>query len=563
MQVSRRWKTRLVWFVVAVTFLNWVRGSSGVAFRYIVWVVVGLWIFLELRSIKKPVEGLYNAHWANYGELSKANMIVTSNERGNAPMTTPMVLVGAISKNNGPFEPLAVKPGHAGRSELGNFLTVGPPGSGKGRAITANLTTYPESVVVLDVKGENFEATAGRRSKFSRVLVLHPEGRGNQYDPTLHMRHSDEALKTVANTIIDSTQDKEPAFAQAAENALYAALLAARFENAPTFPYLQALLDMGILGFVQYLAKLDDKKIQSALIRFTTVKPEEFDADFFSRNGLVRGAWGILNTRCAEFMTDGVMAMLGGNDFAPSDLYGQEQPVSLYLVFPEAQMSATAKAFSLVVMSLMMGMTEYYDKATNKPSRQVLLMLDEAGRVKFPDLANYLATIRSRNIVASLYIQDLSQLEVVYERDRAQAILAQCKTQIFHASTHEGTQGYVSRASGLISVIRSDYVTLDDAMLGYESKLDEQHRPLLTPDEVRQLHPDSVIIFSANVPPIYAYRVDPSMVWQGITRPAAPALKTLGCEPMTLEPPATAKVRDETKPAAIPKKIETAVEPEF
>lgn len=550
----------VLWFaVIFVLFFILKTRYSQAIFLVVIFLAVLAWLFIAgVTKFRNKVTGTYNSSWAGYKELSAANTIVKPKELAKLPVATPMVFIGAVN-NKGTLEPIAVKPGHAGRAELGNFLTVGPPGSGKGRAITTNLLAYPESTVVLDVKGENFQQTAGMRNKFSNVLALNPDGKGNQYDPVLHMRHSDEALKTVANIIIDPGQDKEPAFAQAAENALYAVLLAARFENAPTFPYLQALLDMGITGFVQYLSKLEDRKIQSALIRFTTVSADEFTTEFFNRNGLVRGAWGILNTRCGNFMTDGVMAMFSGNDFSPADLYNESRPTSLYLVFPEAHMNATSKAFSLIVMSLMMGMTEYYDKAAVKPKRQVLLILDEAGRVRFPDLANYLSTIRSRNLIASLYIQDLSQLEVLYKRDGAQAILAACKTQIFHPSSHEGTQGYVSRATGLVSLYEIQYDTMEELIMGGR-KINEQHRPLLTPDEVRRLHPDTVVIFTGNLPPVHVARLDPSLLKKQASQAELPVLKALQWEPLRLTAPGLTRVPKE-KPVEAPMK--EAVEPEF
>jgi type IV secretion system protein VirD4 len=70
--------------------------------------------------------------------------------------------------------------GRAGRSLLryedeGHILTIAPTGSGKGiSAVIPNLLDYPGSVLVLDLKGENYAVTAARRARFGPVLVLDP-----------------------------------------------------------------------------------------------------------------------------------------------------------------------------------------------------------------------------------------------------------------------------------------------------------------------------------------------------------------------------------------------------
>jgi type IV secretion system protein VirD4 len=53
------------------------------------------------------------------------------------------------------------------RRELAHALIVGPPRSGKGLLAVSQLLTWEGSVIVNDLKGELFEATAGYRSRFS------------------------------------------------------------------------------------------------------------------------------------------------------------------------------------------------------------------------------------------------------------------------------------------------------------------------------------------------------------------------------------------------------------
>src|SRR6516225_1434208 len=59
----------------------------------------------------------------------------------------------------------------------GNVCAIAPPRSGKGIGVVIpTLLTWPESVVVMDIKGENFRLTAGRRSQLGSVVL--------KFDPT-------------------------------------------------------------------------------------------------------------------------------------------------------------------------------------------------------------------------------------------------------------------------------------------------------------------------------------------------------------------------------------------
>src|SRR6266487_3440915 len=69
------------------------------------------------------------------------------------------------------------------RRELGNVLVDALTRGGKGLLAISQLLTWPHSVVVVDIKGELFEATAGYRKTLGPVFVIDPEAVGNQFDP--------------------------------------------------------------------------------------------------------------------------------------------------------------------------------------------------------------------------------------------------------------------------------------------------------------------------------------------------------------------------------------------
>lgn len=519
------------------------------------------------RAFRKRPEqkGAYLARWGDEADLAQHDMYIDMDQRFERNL--------ALGLRDGHL--VGVKEGHAGRKEIGHFLVTGATRAGKGRNLTANAIMWPESLIVLDIKGENYKLTAGLRAQRGRVLALHPNGKGDRYDPFKAMSGSSEGLKTAASIIIDASQDKQPVFGQSAENALYAAFLGAKLENAPTLPYIQALLDEGILGFVAHLASLNDKTINRALTQFLSIKPSDFTLEFYEKSGLVRGAWGSLNTRCSAFMTDGVMAMMSGSDFEPADLY--DENTTLYLIFPESEAAATSKAFQIIMISLINSLISVYDAQDaedQKPERQLLWLLDEAGRTPIPHLDDYIATVAGRNMIFGLYVQDLPQLYDNYNVAE-RTVRSNIRTQMFYAPTEESTAKYIEGRLGQYSLVQERHTLDGDIELGpfnvptsmTSEIVRETHRPLLTVDELYQLSLDAVIIFAAATPPLHARRIEPYEIFTDLDdSPKAPPLEPIQVveyelqtrEPNTVDP-------EERRPEAeiSNKEAERYAEPEF
>src|SRR5205823_13819363 len=78
------------------------------------------------------------------------------------------------------------------RRELGNLLIVAPTRGGKGLLATSQLLSWQHSVVVNDIKGELFAATAGYRATLGTVYVIDPSGVGHRFDPLHNKQTEDE-----------------------------------------------------------------------------------------------------------------------------------------------------------------------------------------------------------------------------------------------------------------------------------------------------------------------------------------------------------------------------------
>src|SRR4029453_16122743 len=138
-------------------------------------------------QLPKPPQ-LYAARFARPHEV---NPLVSPNWQ-----QAPGLLLGVSAFN----QVLSVR-SKPRRRELGNVLVDALTRGGKGLLAISQLLTWPHSVVVLDIKGELYDATAGYRKTLGPVYVIDPEAVGNQFDP-LHGRTTERQLYAAAKYLL-------------------------------------------------------------------------------------------------------------------------------------------------------------------------------------------------------------------------------------------------------------------------------------------------------------------------------------------------------------------------
>src|SRR5437660_7530368 len=94
------------------------------------------------------------------------------------------------------------------RREIGNTLIVAPTRGGKGLLAVSQLLSWQHSVIVNDIKGELFQATAGYRSTLGKVYVIDPTGVGHRYDP-LQEKKTEDALLSAATHLLYQAEEGE------------------------------------------------------------------------------------------------------------------------------------------------------------------------------------------------------------------------------------------------------------------------------------------------------------------------------------------------------------------
>ena len=134
-------------------------------------------------------------------------------------------------------------------------------------------------------------------------------------------------------------------------------------------------------------------------------------------------------------------------------------------------------------------------------------ILDEFANIgKIPDFDKKISTSRSRKISFSVILQNLDQLEAIYEKSY-ETIIGNCDTHVFLGSNSYKTVEYFSKALGEKTIERDSISINRDRQYfktGQSTSDQVMARALMTPDELRRMDNDLCIIFEKGIKPVKA-----------------------------------------------------------
>jgi type IV secretion system protein VirD4 len=169
----------------------------------------------------------------------------------------------------------------------------------------------------------------------------------------------------------------------------------------------------------------------------------------------------------------------------------------------------TAYDFLLTIFfsQMIQQLYDFADQHGGELPMPTYFILDEFANIgRIPDFDKKISTSRSRKIQFSVILQNLDQLEAVYEKS-FETIIGNCDTHVFLGSNSQKTVEYFSKALGSKTISRTSVSTNEDknyAKTGYGISDNIMERALLTPDELRRFDIDKCIIFEKGIKPIKA-----------------------------------------------------------
>jgi type IV secretion system protein VirD4 len=392
-----------------------------------------------------------------------------------------------------------------------HVLCFAPTRSGKGVGLVVpTLLTWPGSVIVHDIKGENFSLTAGWRARHGRVLRFDPtDARSDAYNPLLEVRRGPSEVRDVQN-IADILVDPEGALEKRNhwEKTSHALLVGAILH------VLYAETDKTLAGVAAFLSdprRPIETTLQAMLVTrhlgdmphpvVASAARELLNKSDNERSGVLSTAMSFLGL----YRDPVVAAVTSRCDWRIGDLVESEDPVSLYLVVPPSDISRTKPLVRLILNQVGRRLTEELD--ARRKRHRLLLMLDEfpaLGRLDFFESA--LAFMAGYGLKSFLIAQSLNQIEKAYGQNNA--ILDNCHVRVSFATNDERTAKRVSDSLGTATEIRDAKNYAGHRLSPWLGHLmvsrQETARPLLTPGEVMQLPPADALVLVSGIFPIRA-----------------------------------------------------------
>ncbi len=523
------------------------------------------YVFRRTRKLKDERNDLHgSAHWADADEIDAAGILPT-------PANVGGVMLGAVelpmkSPGFNPFGATA-KTVYLRHSGPEHILVFAPTRSGKGVGIVIpTLLSWSESVLVHDIKGENWALTSGFREKVlkQRCLRFSPsEVESARFNPLSEIRLDDNLVKDVQNvsTMIVDPDGKglQDHWAKTGfdlmTGVIIFVLVSDELEDAQrNLSTVQAILSdggpvrelaerlaadkdteadekakiaEGFRAVMEYIRDTGYEKIGAGLctdVELVAWKTASQAAQSFL-NKASNEASGVLSTALSflSLYRDPIVAAnTSASDFTIESL--MQRRTSLYLVVPPSDRDRLKPLLRLIINQVVRRLTEKmeFDETGASKSRfphKMLLLIDEFPALgKLEIFEEALAFIAGYGLKALLITQDLSQLTKAYSKD--ESILSNCHIRIAFAPNKIETAELLSKMSGASTVAHTQRnfsgSRLSVVLNNVSTNEQLSQRPLLTPDETMRLPPADELVFVAGHAPIYCQKIiyykDPALV---------------------------------------------------
>ncbi|MBS7878087.1 TraM recognition domain-containing protein [Streptococcus suis] len=392
-------------------------------------VVVGIVLYFRKKNAKKFRNGVEygSARWGDRKDIQpyedpvfENNILLTDSEK--------------LTMNSRPSNPKFAR--------NKNILVVGGSGSGKTRFfVKPNLMQMHSSYCVTDPKGTIvLECGKMLEKNGYQIKILNTINfkKSMKYNPFAYLKSEKDILKLVQTIIANTKGEGEKAgedFWVKAEKLYYTALIGYIYYESPkeeqNFNTLLAMIDASEV-------REDDENFKNAIdylfLALERRKPHHFAVKQYKKYKLAAGktAKSILiscGARLAPFDIQELRELMS-DDELELDTLGDRKTALFVLI------SDTDDTFNFVVSIMYSQLFNLLcDKADDvyggRLPVHVRCLLDEFANIGLiPRFEKLIATIRSREISASIILQAKSQLKAIY-KDNADTIIGNCDTELF------------------------------------------------------------------------------------------------------------------------------------
>ena len=441
-----------------------------------------------------------DARFARRGEIARAGLL---GEHG--------IILGRLGRR------CLMLPGQQG------VALAAPPRAGKGTGVVIpNLLNWPDSVICVDIKRENWVATSGFREKCGQKCFLFDpfaeDGRSARWNPFFYVspdpRRRVNDLQRIAEMLYPDPPNVDP-FWTASARSLFLGIALYLFETPSMPKTIGEVLRQGMAsddeGFGAHWKRVIEGRnsgrfpLSSECVRalYDVIDLAPVTASSIRKT---------FTSRLDLWLNPILDAATSGNDFDLREL--RRQAVSIYVGVNPDDLHRLRPVLSLFFQQAIGLQTRALPEHDRTLTRQVLMLLDEftaLGRI--PIIAESISYLPGYNVRVLLVIQTPAQLREVYGVNGAETMLKSLAARIVFAPKDFADAREISDELGNTTVkVRTLSKPLHDFSSGKGSRgrsvnVSEQRRALLLPQEVKELGPDKAIVFLEGLRPIRCRKI--------------------------------------------------------
>ena len=473
--------------------------------------VIRLAVYMKGKNAKKYRRGIEygSARWGTANDIAPYIDPVFEN---NIPLTQ----TERLTMNSRPKQPKYAR--------NKNILVIGGSGSGKTRffvkpsLMQCSSKDFPTSYIVTDPKGTLILETGKMLQRYGyRIKALNTINfkKSMRYNPFAYLRSEKDILKLV-NTIIANTKgDGEKSgedFWVKSERLFYSALIGYIHYEAPedekNFTTLLEMINASE-------AREDDPEFQSP-VDLMFERLEEKDPDHFAVRQYKKFLLSAGKTRSSILISCGArlapfdikeLRDLMETDEMELDTIG-DRKTALFVII-----SDTDDTFNFVVSILY---TQLFNLLCDKADDvyggrlpvHVRCLLDEFANIgQIPKFEKLIATIRSREISASIILQSQSQLKAIY-KDNADTIVGNCDTTLFLGGKEKTTLKEISEILGKETIDSFNTGESRGREVSHSLNYQKLGKELMTQDEIAVMDGGKCILQVRGVRPFFSDKFD-------------------------------------------------------
>ena len=399
-------------------------------------------------------------------------------------------------------------------------IIVGGSGSGKTRFLAKpNLMLANASFIVTDPKGEMLRAVGNlflEEGYVLRVFDLIDPSKSDCYNPFRYIRKDADVFKLIDSFIKNTTPKGAKAndpFWEKSETALDSALMLYLLHEAPPEDQnMETILYMIENGG----AKEEDDDYSSPLdLLFEALEEEQPDHIAVRQYHIFKQAAGktaksILVSaavRLASFTLPEIQRITATDDMELGKLGERKQ--AIFCIIPD---SNDASLNFLVGMLYTQAFQELYYQADKVHQGAlpvpVRLMFDEFANVALPDgYARLQATMRSRNIMSTIVLQNISQLKALF-KDDWEGIIGNADSFVYLGGNEQSTHKYISELLGKETIDTRTSSQSKGRNGSFSQNFQQTGRELASVDELAVLDGGKCILQLRGVRPFLSEKYD-------------------------------------------------------